>query len=743
MKEKRAAIWKRILAVVLTVTLLPVWGVETVKAAEIRIQVEYKQSDAVSLLGLVNNYRSNISQSASSGAIQATPLAYDYGLERVAMKRAVEVALGYEQAGPDGSTGSQAYGYGSYAESLGKQTTATSVYSDWLGSSTDRSNMSNSQFRAMGIGHIVYNGFHYWVAAYSDTPSNEQAVTLNGLQTRAVTINGAVQTTIDTGVGSALSLNAGETRNLTGIKVSAQINGKNCPLVADAASISSDRNDIVSVNGTTIKAERTGTATITITCGGQTATINVTVQQTPLTIDKISDQNYTGYAITPSITVRQGSTVLRLNTDYTVRYENNVRTGTAYVYVTGIGTYSGSNAQATFRIVTPTVANATITTIPDQAYTGNPIYPPITVYESNRMLQQGVDYDVTYYNNTNMGTATVTITGRGTYSGTKSTTFRITGQNLNTATIDAIPDQIYTGSYISPTVTVRLNNVLLIQNVDYTVSYQNNRNVGTATVRVTGKGNYSGTRTTTFRILDRDLTYATIGSISNQRYTGSEVRPEITVTLGGTKLQQYVDYTVSYQNNRQPGTATVIVTGAGSYRGSKSTTFKITQASLSSATVKASNQTYNGDEKEPNVTVRLNGELLEEGDDYEVEYRNNTKPGKATVVIYGNGYYSGTAKTTFIIKPKKQKLKSGKAQGNSAALVWTKHSNVKGYEIYRSKQKSSGYKRIGTFTTNKTTACRNTKLSRGTYYYKVRSYIVVDGKKYYGAFSNIKKVTIR
>ena len=215
------------------------------------------------------------------------------------------------------------------------------------------------------------------------------------------------------------------------------------------------------------------------------------------------------------------------------------------------------------------------------------------------------------------------------------------------------------------------------------------------------------------------------------------------MTLGGTKLQQNVDYTVSYQNNRQPGTATVIVTGAGSYRGSKSTTFKITQASLSSATVKASNQTYNGDEKEPNVTVRLNGELLEEGDDYEVEYRNNTKPGKATVVIYGNGYYSGTAKTTFIIKPKKQKLKSGKAKGDSAALVWTKHSNVKGYEIYRSKQKSSGYKRIGTFTTNKTTACRNTKLSRGTYYYKVRSYIVVDGKKYYGAFSNIKKVTIR
>ena len=103
----------------------------------------------------------------------------------------------------------------------------------------------------------------------------------------------------------------------------------------------------------------------------------------------------------------------------------------------------------------------------------------------------------------------------------------------------------------------------------------------------------------------------------------------------------------------------------------------------------------------------------------------------------------GTAKGNFIIKPKKQTLKSAKASGKSAALVWTKYSNVKGYELYRSKKKSSGYSRIASFSKNTTTACRNTNLSSGTYYYKVRSYIVVDGKKYYGAFSDAKKVTIR
>ena len=742
MKEKRAAIWKRILAVVLTVALLPVWGVQTVKAAEpVSIRVEYKQSDAQNMLKWMNDYREKTAQAVSPGGV-VVKLEYDKGLEAAAKTRAAEVALVYN------SSVSSQY----QAENIGYGRTGTDmsvICQKWAeDEQTDGKNMLDESYTKMGVGHVAYNGYDYWVAVFSDQPGKLPESTLSGMQTIDVNVNGTVTKKFNTGLDSSLNLSVGDTRSFANATVSAQISGHqpsgDCPLVVEKTLSGTSSNPaVVSVNGTTIKAERAGKATVTITCGAQTATVDVTVQQPQLTIDTIPNQNYTGYAITPTVTVRQGNTTLRPTIDYTVQYSNNTNVGTAYVYVNGQGTYSGNNLSTTFRIVTPSVANATITTIPDQAFTGNPIYPLINVYDNGRMLQQGVDYDVTYSNNTNMGTATVVITGRGTYTGTKTATFRITGQNLNTATIDAIPDQIYTGSNITPAVTVRLNNLTLSQNVDYSVSYQNNRNIGTATVTVTGRGNYSGTRTTTFRILDRDLNYATLSSIPNQRYTGKEICPNVTVTLGGTVLRPNVDYTVSYQNNRQPGTATVIVTGAGSYRGSKSTTFKITQVSISSATVKAANQTYNGNEKEPNVTVRLNGELLEEGDDYEVEYRNNTKPGKATVVIYGNGYYSGTVKTTFVIKPKKQTLKSGKAKGNSAALVWTRDSNVKGYEIYRSRRKSSGYSRIGTFTTNKTTACRNTRLSRGTYYYKIRSYIVVDGKKYYGAFSNIKRVTIR
>ena len=665
------------------------------------------------------------------------------------MQRAAEVALVYSnQMRPDNTAVSTAYNYGgTCVESIGTGS-ISDVYTGWVTSANDRANMVNAAYTVMGVGHVVYNGRDYWAAVFSDQATGVPQTSLGSPQQKQISVGTIRQKTVETGLASALTMNVGDTTSFANARASVQIDGhmpsgEYCPVIGTPSGTSSD-STVVSVEGTTIRALKVGNARVTISCGGQTADVSVTVRQPTMSIDAIPAQNYTGFEVRPAVTVRVGGTVLSTSY-YTVAYSNNIQKGTntARVTVKGTGAYAGYEASAYFTIESPNLSNATITQISDQTYTGNPIYPAFTVYMDGRVLQQGTDYNVTYTNNVNMGTATITLTGIGSYSGTRTMTFRITGPSLYSATIDAIPDQLYTGSYLTPALTVRLNNLVLVPNVDYYATYSNNRNIGTATVTISGRGNYTGSRTTTFRIIDRNLTYATISSISNQRYTGNEVRPDVTVTLGGTVLRPNVDYTLSYQNNRQPGTATVIITGAGSYKGSKTATFKITQASLSSATVKVSNQTYNGNEKEPNVTVRLNGDLLEEGDDYEVEYRNNTKPGKATVVISGTGYYSGTAKGTFIIKPKKQKLKSGKARGNSAALVWTKDSNVKGYEIYRSKKKSSGYSRIGTFTTNKTTACRNTNLKRGTYYYKIRSYIVVDGKKYYGAFSNVKKVTIR
>lgn len=459
------------------------------------------------------------------------------------------------------------------------------------------------------------------------------------------------------------------------------------------------------------------------------------------TVDAIADQNYTGYQICPTVTVRLGGTTLRQGTDYDVTYTNNTSIGTAYVTITGKGTYAGTSTGTTFKIVMPSVTNATIVSIPDQTYTGYQVCPTLTIYTSNGMLREGTDYTLSYTNNISIGTAYVMVTGIGAYSGTKQMTFRIVAPGISTATVTAIPDQLYTGYAITPSVTVSLNGTMLIQNVDYYVSYSNNRNVGTANVTITGRGNYSGSRSLTFRILAKDLANATVGSISTQKYTGNDITPSVTVKIGENTLTRNVDYTLTYYDNREPGTASIVIRGTGTCTGSKTVTFKIAQPSLSAATVKVSNKTYDGDEQTPNVTVRLNGVTLEEDEDYEIEYRNNVNVGKATVVIYGLGDYSGSKKAYFIIKPAKMKWKSAKAKDDSAVLKWKKQSRVDGYEVYRSKKKASGYKRLGTVDQD-VTSCTNPRLSKGTYYYKVRSFVEIDGKKYYGAYSSVKKVKI-
>ncbi|MCQ2532821.1 MAG: DUF4214 domain-containing protein, partial [Saccharofermentans sp.] len=95
-----------------------------------------------------------------------------------------------------------------------------------------------------------------------------------------------------------------------------------------------------------------------------------------------------------------------------------------------------------------------------------------------------------------------TITGKGNYSGTITKTFSITAIGLTSSntTVSGITNKTYTGSAITQNITVTYGGKTLVNGTDYTVSYSNNTNVGTATVSITGKGNYSGTVNKTFTI---------------------------------------------------------------------------------------------------------------------------------------------------------------------------------------------------------------------------------------------------
>ena len=148
-----------------------------------------------------------------------------------------------------------------------------------------------------------------------------------------------------------------------------------------------------------------------------------------------------------------------------------------------------------------------VATITDQTYTGNAIKPAITVTDSEKTLTAD-DYTVTYESNTNAGTATVKITGKGNYTDEVSKTFTINPKALENDMITAIDAQVYTGKAITPEPEVKYGEIKLEKGTDYTVSYESNTAVGTAPVTVTAvaSGNYVGSATANFAIGRADQT---------------------------------------------------------------------------------------------------------------------------------------------------------------------------------------------------------------------------------------------
>ena len=133
------------------------------------------------------------------------------------------------------------------------------------------------------------------------------------------------------------------------------------------------------------------------------------------------------------------------------------------------------------------------------AYDGKAKKPGVMVKLNGKTLKNGTDYTVSYSNNIKVGTAKVTITGKGNYTGSVSKTFKIKN-NFKKATVSGISTKAFTGKNITQSITVKYNGKTLKNGTDYTVSYSNNKKIGTATVKIAGKGSYTGTITKTFKI---------------------------------------------------------------------------------------------------------------------------------------------------------------------------------------------------------------------------------------------------
>ena len=244
---------------------------------------------------------------------------------------------------------------------------------------------------------------------------------------------------------------------------------------------------------------------------------------------------------------------------------------------------------------------------------------------------------------------------------TGSTRLTVQG-DLKDAIVTVNGKYFYTNSPITPEVSVTWNGTPLTKDTDYTVDYTDNTNAGEATVTVSGKGNYTGTKTENFTIAPAQLNDATVKVNGTYTYTGQAQTPaagDVVVTLGG-KTVPSDQYTIGASNNINAGQATVTVTAkaGGNYTGSASGKFTIALASLNDAKVEVSGGpfTYDGTSKDPTVTVTLDSKTLSASTDYTLSYSNSnggdgnlTNAGTVTVTATGKGNYTATATGTFTI----------------------------------------------------------------------------------------------
>jgi putative cell wall-binding protein len=222
---------------------------------------------------------------------------------------------------------------------------------------------------------------------------------------------------------------------------------------------------------------------------------------------------------------------------------------------------------------------------------------------------------------------------------------------LSACVVTGPTDQFYTGAPLTPTPTISYQGQLLTKDQDYTLTWKNNRNVGTATVEISGKGNYRGTLTRSF-VIAYDFAQATCSGLgASYSYTGTPLTPAVQISYGGQTLEKDVDYSLSYRDNTEVGTGYVVVTGKGGYRGTLEIPFQIAQLLSISACVVTGpdDQAYTGELLTPAFEIRYNGQLLVEDRDYSLAWENNRDVGAAAVTINGIGNYGDTLTRSFVI----------------------------------------------------------------------------------------------
>ena len=363
-----------------------------------------------------------------------------------------------------------------------------------------------------------------------------------------------------------------------------------------------------------------------------------------------------------SFYVRKFDAYLTEGKDFVLVYENNVNAGEeASVTAFGINNYAGSVVK-TFTIKQLDVAYMDIKEIPQQFYDGTEKKPDIPAKnnKTGANLKIGIDYYLEYVNNVEVGDATIKVTGRGNYTGNRDVGFHIFARNMADTTISNIPDQVFSfGEGIRPSATVKFGDRTLVEGTDYRIDYWDNYNVGTASMKFIGMGDFGGEVIRTFKIKPFTLTASnTTVTVEELEYDGNAKKPFVKVVIKsnnreiGRNDEGNGDYKVTYSNNINSGSnAKVTITGTRNFTGSFSKNFTIKGFNIDRAGVEGiPEQDYTGKAVKPKVKLTFWDKTLKEGTDYKLAYSDNIKPGEATITVTGLGNFYGTKIVKFRIK---------------------------------------------------------------------------------------------
>ena len=709
---------------------------------------QYGQTEARTMLDMVNDFRTgpeawywdedNQTRVDCPGLSELT---YDYQLEKVAMLRAREVAILFSHTRPDGTSCGTAldelgYSWWARGENLaGGFTTAEEAYIGLREDEEDydgqghRRNMLYQGFTRIGIGHVIYNGIDFWTQIFARSDSEITYTEPNeSIETASTTLSDEF---IDSAEGYAsvdsLTVSVNKSCELPSVTLNLKVCEPGDEWKSEVEAVTecewtSEDNNIAYVGSDKLNGAAIGTTTISTTVGNVTISVPVTVEFEPIvvgdnvTAEVILDGGiYKLYFNSQNGTLwidwqsKIGSVISNINT-----IEFDSASGKMYLPADSSSLFCGmseltsidlskvntskvtsvkemfagcssletldlsefdlsaireqQNADDMFKdcsslttIDAPKKTNATVNIILPATFIDDNcnqfVRLPVIAFSSITITK----YDPDNLPVIDLSKCTVTLSeSQFTYNGSErkaavNATHRWTKETL--------------GSNSSVT-TATMNDRLQI-GTDFTASYSNNINAGTANVTITGIGRYEGTIRRTFRIIKAPPYFKFESNIVTKTNIDDPFTNKLTIKTDGTvsyisgnTAVATVDSASGEVTIKGIGTTTITVTatyGKNYLAGSAQYTLRViegrTDISQCSAKLDKTVFTYNGSEQKPSATVTYQGKTLQQGTDYTLDYSNNVNVGEATATVTGAGKYMGSVTLKFKINQAAPTLK--------------------------------------------------------------------------------------